>query len=642
MDRDHKLKSYVIALAGNANVGKSALFNQLTGLHQTIGNWPGKTVEIKEGHLLHHGINLRIIDLPGIYSLSSYSPEEEVTESFILENRPDLVINVVDAAHLERNLYLTILLMEMEIPMILCLNQIDFAQHEGISIDTVSLSKSLGIPVVPTVAIHGKGLDELIQTSLDQIQKQAILQAIKFGEEIENQIQDIMESLKPLNLKASSRFYALRLLENKHHAKVSLDLSIQTKLDISRKNIEDLHREPIEYVLSSERYSKAEHIARESTQIKKANNRARILFDMFLLSPFSGYIALTVFLLFIFSSIFYLGNFIAAWLEIGVALLEGLVLSSSVPYASEIWSYGIVGVISAVEVVLPYILPFYLLLSFFEDSGYIARMAVLTDSVMHLAGLHGKAFLPLFLGYGCTVTSILGSRIIEDRKERIVTCLLSTLVPCSARTIIIMGLIGAFIGFQWVLLVYALNMVILLLVGRISTRFLKSTAPGLIIEVPTLRWPNIRNVFKSTWFRLKDFFVFVVPIILVGHIIFELIKNGAFINYIEKAFAGIFQSLWGLPSFTVIPLVFGILRKELGLIMLQTFSPSGSIAGALSPRQMIVYSIIMMFYFPCVATLSALVKELGWKKSLAITAFDIIFALLVGIIVNFGLSLFMA
>lgn len=642
MDRNNKLKSYVIALAGNANVGKSALFNQLTGLHQTIGNWPGKTVEIKEGHLLHHGVDLRIVDLPGIYSLSSYSPEEEVTESFILENKPDLVINVVDAAHLERNLFLTILLMEMEIPMILCLNQIDFAQHEGISIDTLSLSKSLGIPVVPTVAIHGKGLDELIQTSLDQIQNQATIQAIKFGEEIENQIQDIIESLKPLNLKASSRFYALRLLENKHHAKVSLDLSIQTKLDISRKNIEDLHREPIEYVLSSERYSKAEHIARESTQIKKANNRARILFDMFLLSPFSGYIALTVFLLFIFSSIFYLGNFIASWLEIGVALLESLVLSSSVPYASEIWSYGIVGVISAVEVVLPYILPFYLLLSFFEDSGYIARMAVLTDSVMHLAGLHGKAFLPLFLGYGCTVTSILGSRIIEDRKERIVTCLLSTLVPCSARTIIIMGLIGTFIGFQWVLLVYALNMVILLLVGRISTRFLKSTAPGLIIEVPTLRWPNIRNVFKSTWFRLKDFFVFVVPIILVGHIFFELIKNGAFINYIEKAFAGIFQSLWGLPSFTVIPLVFGILRKELGLIMLQTFSPSGSIAGALSPRQMIVYSIIMMFYFPCVATLSALVKELGWKKSLAITAFDIIFALVVGIIVNFGLSLFMA
>jgi ferrous iron transport protein B len=641
MDRNNKLSSYVIALAGNANVGKSALFNQLTGLHQTIGNWPGKTVEIKEGHLLHQGLDLRIVDLPGIYSLSSYSPEEEVTESFILENKPDLVINVVDAAHLERNLYLTILLMEMEIPMILCLNQIDFAQHEGISIDTFKLSKALGIPVVPTVAIHGKGLDELIQTSLDRIKDPIAPKAVLFGDEIENTIQSVIENLKTLNLNASSRFYALRLLENKHHDIVPLDLAIQTELDISRKKIEDLHREPIEYVLSSERYSKAEHIARESTQIKKANNKARILFDMFLLSPISGYFALTVFLLFIFSSIFYLGNFIASWLEIGVTFLEGLVLSSSVPYASEIWSYGIVGVLSAVEVVLPYILPFYLLLSFFEDSGYIARMAVLTDSVMHLAGLHGKAFLPLFLGYGCTVTSILGSRIIEDRKERIVTCLLSTLVPCSARTIIIMGLIGAFIGFQWVLLVYALNMIILLLVGRLSTRFLKSTAPGLIIEVPTLRWPNIRNVFKSTWFRLKDFFVFVVPIILIGHIFFELIKNGAFINNIEKAFSGVFRFFWDLPSFTVIPLIFGILRKELGLIMLQTFSPTGTIAGALSPRQMIVYSLIMMFYFPCVATLSALVKELGWKKSLAITAFDITFALLIGIIVNLGLSLFL-
>jgi len=204
-----------------------------------------------------------------------------------------------------------------------------------------------------------------------------------------------------------------------------------------------------------------------------------------------------------------------------------------------------------------------------------------------------------------------------------------------------MGLIGAFIGFQWVLLVYAINMLILILVGRISTRFLKSSAPGLIIEVPTLRWPSLRNVLKSTWFRLKDFFLFVVPIILVGHITFELIKNGSFINNIEKAFSGVFRFFWDLPSFTVIPLIFGILRKELGLIMLQTFSPTGTIAGALSPRQMIVYSLIMMFYFPCVATLSALVKELGWKKSLAITAFDITFALLIGIIVNLGLSLFL-
>jgi ferrous iron transport protein B len=641
MDRNPGIKSYVIALAGNANVGKSALFNQLTGLHQTIGNWPGKTVEIKEGHLLHQGLDLRIVDLPGIYSLSSYSPEEEVTESFILENKPDLVINVVDAAHLERNLYLTILLMEMEIPLVLCLNQIDFAQHEGISVDTRKLSKFLGIPVVPTVAIHGKGLDELIQTSLDRIQDPSPLKAITFGEEIEDTIQTVIKNLKTLKLNASSRFFALRLLENKYPSHISHDLAIQTELDISRKKIEALHREPIEYVLSSERYSKAEHIARDSTQIIKADNRARLLLDMFLLSPFSGYIALTVFLLFIFSSIFYLGNFIASWLELGVSFFEGLVLSSSVPFASEIWSYGIVGVISAIEVVLPYILPFYLILSFFEDSGYIARMAVLTDSVMHLAGLHGKAFLPLFLGYGCTVTSILGSRIIEDRKERIVTCLLSTLVPCSARTIIIMGLIGAFIGFQWVLLVYLLNMLILILVGRLSTRFLKSSAPGLIIEVPTLRWPSLRNVLKSTWFRLKDFFVFVVPIILVGHITFEFIKNGSFINNIEKAFSGVFNFLFGLPSFTVIPLLFGILRKELGLIMLQTFSPTGSIAGALSPRQMIVYSLIMMFYFPCVATLSALIKELGWKKSLAITAFDILFALVLGIIVNLGLSLFL-
>ncbi len=638
MDRNNSL---VIALAGNANVGKSALFNQLTGLHQTIGNWPGKTVEIKEGHLLFEGQHITIVDLPGIYSLSSFSPEEEVTERYILEKKPDLVINVVDAAHLERNLYLTMQLMEMEIPLVLCLNQIDFAAHEGISIDHVSLANDLGLSVVPTVAIHGKGLDELIRQALKQIQKKEMSCPLLFGDEIEIELKKIMQAIAELDLGQNARFYAIRILENKYPSDISIDLGMKTSIDISRKKIENIHGERIDYVLTSERYSQAEHIARKNTLLKLPANKFRLLFDMFLLSPYTGYIGLSLFLLFMFASIFYLGNFVASYIEIASDYLEGIVLSLPLPYIEHIWSYGMVGIISAIEVVLPFILPFYLLLSFFEDSGYIARMAVLTDSVMHLAGLHGKAFLPLFLGYGCTVTSILGSRIIEDRKERVVTCLLSTLVPCSARTIIIMGLIGVFIGFQWVLLVYLLNLIILVLIGRLSTKFMKSTSPGLIIEVPTLRWPNIKNVFKSTWFRLKDFFVFVLPIILVGHIVFEFIKNSSFISSIEQGLEGIFQGLWGLPAFTVIPLLFGILRKELGLIMLQTFSPTGSIAGALSPRQMIVYSLIMMFYFPCVATLSALIKELGWKKSLSITAFDIIFALIVGALTNVVLSFFM-
>ncbi len=638
MGRNQK---YTIALAGNANVGKSALFNQLTGLHQTIGNWPGKTVEIKEGKLLHEDIQITLVDLPGIYSISSISPEEEVTEKFILEKKPDLVINVVDAAHLERNLYLTLQLIEMEVPLVLCLNQVDFAQHEGIQIDHLELSELLGIPVIPTVAIHGKGLHELVHAAVAHIQKNNFPRYLRYGNEIENCIQQIMKELEPFNLKNWSRFFAIRLLENKYDANLKPDLEIQTRIDLCKKEIEDIHHEPIIYVFASERYSKAEHIARKVTSIETPKNKFRLLLDMFLLSPFTGYIALTVFLLFMFSAIFYFGNFIAGYLELIFGAFESFFLSSGIPYAETIWSYLILGVLSAIEVVLPFILPFYLLLSFFEDSGYISRMAVLTDSAMHVSGLHGKAFLPLFLGYGCTVTSILGTRIIEDRKERLVTCFLSTLVPCSARTIIVMGLIGVFIGFQWVLVVYALNLLILILLGRWSSKLLKSESPGLIIEVPSLRWPNAKNIVKSTWFRLKDFFVFVVPIILVGHIIFEFIRNSSFIQGIERAFSYLFEVLWGLPSFTVIPLLFGILRKELGLIMLQTFSPTGSIAGALSPRQMIVYSIIMIFYFPCVATLSALIKELGWKKSLAITGFDIAFAVILGVIVNFILSLFM-
>jgi ferrous iron transport protein B len=260
---------------------------------------------------------------------------------------------------------------------------------------------------------------------------------------------------------------------------------------------------------------------------------------------------------------------------------------------------------------------------------------------MHLIGLHGKASLPLFLGFGCNVPAVLGSRIIESKKERELTCFLSTLVPCSARTIIVMGLVGAFIGFKYALLLYILSFFIIFLIGKIAQFINKSESPGLIMEIPPIRVPSLNVIIKSTYFKLKDFIIYAIPLIIAGSALLEILNQANLLVSIENFFSPLFSGFLGLPSFTVIPIIFGILRKELGIIMLATFGGSANLSTILLPRQMIVYSIVMLFYFPCVATISALLKELSFTKTVLIILFEIVLAILLGGLSNLILSAFM-
>jgi ferrous iron transport protein B len=295
-----------------------------------------------------------------------------------------------------------------------------------------------------------------------------------------------------------------------------------------------------------------------------------------------------------------------------------------------VWGGFFEGVIAGLTIAIPYLIPFFLILSLLEDSGYLARMAFLMDAVMHKVGLHGRAFIPLLLGYGCNVPACLSCRILENKRERDIAGFLVTLVPCAARTVVILSLVGAYLGFQWALAVYAFNLLIIFILGRIAFKLLPGEPMGLIMEMPPYRMPSLKSVFNETWGRLQDFIFMAFPIIIASTFLIKLLELLGVVSILSRLLSPITVGWLGLPEAVGITLIFGILRKELTIIMLASLLGTQNFATVLTPIQMLVFTLVTLFYIPCVATISALAKEFGWRRALYITAFEIGFALLLG------------
>jgi len=633
-------RKLVIALAGNANVGKSVIFNHLTGLHQHIGNWPGKTVERAEGTLHFKGYTIDIIDLPGIYSLSTYSLEELVSRKYIAVERPDVVINVVDASVLERNLFFTLQLMELETPMIMALNQIDVAKKKGIEIDTEKLEKLLGIPVIPTVAIKGIGIFQLLEKALEIVEKRPVAKPVevKYGEEIEEKISKVAKMVERIQLWYPPRYVAIKLLEEDEEITREVSRRDPQIVSTAKKladEIENLHGHSCTTVITSERYDIAGCIARESQKLVPPI-RPTIEERLHTLTTHKtiGYPIMALSLLLMFSSIFTFGNytsgllsnFFYGWEPFFASLFGTGILGKLV------WGGVVEGIIAGVTVALPYIVPFYVILYFLEDSGYLSRIAFLMDNVMHKIGLHGKAFIPMMLGYGCNVPACLGCRIMETERERLLAAFVTTLVPCAARTVIILGLVGQFVGIQWALMLYVFDLLIIFALGRIAFRTLPGEPTALIMEMHDYRVPHLKTVLKQTWFRLAEFIKIAFPLIIVGGLAIKLAEVAGLLEPIAAVLSPITVVWLGLPAIAGITLIFGVLRKELTLIMLATLLKTTNFAEVpgFGPVQMVVFTLVTMFYIPCVATISALVREFGWKKALFITLFEIAFAVSLG------------
>nr|WP_321349823.1 ferrous iron transport protein B [uncultured Methanoregula sp.] len=642
-----KNADYTVALAGNANVGKSVIFNQLTGVDQIIGNWPGKTVERAEGLLLRRGKRIRVIDLPGIYSFSTYSMEELVSRDFIALEHPDAVINVIDASALERNLFFTIQLMELAPPLMIAVNQTDLAEKKGITIDTGKLSALLGVPVVPTVAIRGKGIPALTDVITGLVQDHPVPPALCYGKEIEERIKKTIALLDPVSTPYPVRWTAIKLLE-RDPAIVELvtrqDPGIAEKAGLLAGEIESIHGEPVCVIMSAERYQVADRIAADVVTIRQhgegpAKKSLTDRLDAVALHPIFGYLAIIAVIGGLLVWTFLIGAQVSGFLSEFLSQFEQYEPVITGPVLGILWNGAFTGFVAGVTLVIPYVLPFYILLAVIEDSGYLTRISVMLDRGMHKLGLHGKAIIPLILGYGCNVPAIYSCRIMETPKQKTLAAFLVTLVPCTARTVVILGLVAAFVNIWWALALYAFDILLIIVVGRIAFKAVPGESVGLIMEMPDYHVPSLSVILKQTWTRTKSLVWIVFPAYIIGSALIQAFYAAGLLAPVNALLEPVTVLWLGLPAVIGITLLFGIVRKELTILTLAVIFGTTNFAVILSPVQLIVLALVSMLYIPCISVILVLASEFGWKKALTISAAEIFMAIAIGGIVFRLLSL---
>jgi ferrous iron transport protein B len=624
-------KRTTLALAGNVNVGKSTIFNQLTGLAQETGNWGGKTVEIKKGTLAHHGLQIDIVDLPGIYSFATYSPEEQITQEYILTQNPDVIINVVDATSLERNLFFTLQLKEMGQPVVLVLNYNDIARKKNISIDTGLLSELLGLPVVDTIAIKGIGVHELVDAALGLIDKTVKpVDTLKYGAEVEQRIQKIEAALDEISPETASKWAAIQLLEGKKPALSAENEQISVVASQAEQlagELVSIHGEDISTIISAERYALAAAIAGRVSVRTGVVKKVSSLLDNIVLHPVFGYFLFFLTLAAILVVVSLFGGWVTGVIE---GFFESIKPEISSPAMDIFWNGGVIGFYAALIVAIGFILPFFLILSWLSESGYLPRIAFLMDRPCHTIGLHGMSSIPLIMALGCNVPACMACRVMNNRRDRLIATFLTTMVPCTARTSIVLGLVGAFVGWQWAVGILAFQFLLIYVIGLILNKIMPSTSPGIIMEIPEYRWPSLRNVWRQAWFKFKDFLTIGVPLIVIGSVVIEALNVYNLLDYITDILAPVTVSWLGLPAFTGVLLIFGILRKEANLALLISFAGGAAITTIMTPLQMVVFTIVILIYIPCISTIAVLLKETGFKITTLMVVAEIALAILIG------------
>jgi ferrous iron transport protein B len=632
-------KKINIVLAGQGNAGKSTVFNYLTGLHQHIGNWAGKTIEKREGTLFYKGHTIDVHDLPGIYSFTTLSEEEVISREYIIHQQPDFVINIVDSTNLERNLIFTLQLLELECPVILDLNMIDLARKKGIRINYDKLEEILNIPVIPTIASRGSLISKIIDTAIELKGIKKKRKIIRYGKEIENAIVELSGALKDIDFPYPARWVAIKLLEKDkditdHVNKKNPGLKEKTEKLCNK--LEEIHGHDSSIVIADERSHIAAQITRDTVIITprtklSVNDRLDILTT----HKIAGYLVMIMILGGMFFTVFSFGNWLSGLFDILFHNWHSWwnnYVGVTIPAAIG-WS-AIESTLALVQIALPYILPFYIILYLLEDWGYIARISFLMDNLMHKMGIHGKGCISFIIGLGCNVPGCMSCRIMESRRERFITAVLVTLVPCSAVSVIIFGLVGKYVGLWWALGLYLFATLIIFAAGKISSKFLLGEPVELIMPMPDYKTPQTKTIFIQTWEALKEFIFIAAPVVIISGVVIQAINLAGWMPVISSVLSPITVKWLGLPAITGILLIFGILRKELILVMLAAYLGTSNFSEVLTPVQMITLAVVSMFYIPCVATISVLWKEYGWKKALVVCFLEIFFAVILAGIVS--------
>jgi len=562
-----------IVLVGNPNVGKSVVFSRLTGANVIASNYPGTTVDYSKGKMRLDGERVDIIDAPGTYSLQATNKAEEVAVKMFKE--ADIVINVLDSTNLERNLYLTLELLETDKPIILVLNLWDEANHLGIKIDAEELERIIRIPVVTTVALTGEGIKNLVNRLKEAKSNEKIKPTSEEGRWIE--IGSIISKVEKV--------------EHRHHTirDIISDLTIKPATGI-----------PIAFL---------------------------IVFFAFWLVRLIGETLINYFFNPIFND-YYLPLIYDLSDYLGPGFIHKILIGEYGQQINFIESLGMLttGIYIPFAAVLPYIVSFYFTLSILEDTGYLPRLATLVDNVFHRLGMHGHGIVPMFLGLGCNVPGALSTRTLETRKQRFISAtLLAICVPCMAQLAMVFGVLGRF-GIYYIGLVFIVLTVLYIILGLVLNKFIKGESPEIFLEIPKYRRPSLKATIKKTWMRVRWFLREAIPYLFLGVLLINIAYAIGILQWFGKAVQPIMAGVFGLPGEASIALITGFLRKDLAVGMLLSFD--------MTAMQLVIAVTMLTVYFPCVATFVVLIKELGLKDMLKSVILMISVAIIVGFILR--------
>lgn len=661
-----------VALVGNPNCGKTSLFNFASGAHERVGNYSGVTVDAKEGQANFEGYQFNLVDLPGTYSLSAYSPEELYVRKQIIEKTPDIIINVIDASNLERNLYLTTQLIDMHVRMVVALNMFDETEKRGDNVDYNRLSELFGVPMVPTTFTSGMGVKELFHQVI-QLYEGAEDEEIHFrhihinhGHEIEHGISEIQEHLKlepNLRQRYSTRYLAIKLLEGDSDVEAYIKQMADAKeilhhRDTAAERVMEETGNDCETAIMDAKYGFINGALKEAnyhTGNKKDTYQVTHLIDRVITNRFLGFPIFILLLFVMFSATFVLGQVPMDWIDNGVTAL-GEMLSKQLPDGpvKDMLVDGVIGGVGAVIVFLPQILILYFFISFMEDSGYMARAAFIMDKLMHKMGLHGKSFIPLIMGFGCNVPAVMATRTIESHRSRLITMLILPMMSCSARLPIYIMMTGTFFALRYrsvvMLSLYLTGIVMAVLLSRLFSRFLvKGEDTPFVMELPPYRFPTWKAMGRHTWEKGKQYLKKMGGIILVASIIVWALgyfphneqlspreqQEQSYIGRIGKAVEPVFRPQgfdWKLD----VGLISGVGAKEIvastmGVLYSNNDSfgddksyndQSGKYeilhkqmtADGIRPLTAYCFLLFVLLYFPCLATIAAIKGETGsWR-----------------------------
>lgn len=678
-------KTINVALIGNPNCGKTSLFNIASGAREHVGNYSGVTVDVKEGTFRYKGYTFRIADLPGTYSLASYSPEELYVRRYLHDKNPDVIINVVAASNLERNLYLSTELIDMDRSMVIALNMYDELRASGTQLDYDMLGHMIGVPMVPVVARNGEGIDDLFDAVINVYEgchEHVRHIHVRLGKDVEAAVRTLVDMLKAdpsVPAQFSPRYLAIKLLEGDSEiermlAHVNTYAAIIAERDRLRAAVESITGEDVVSHVSAEKYGFiAGALAETMVKGEADQDSSTSVIDAVVTNKVFGFPVFLLIMFFIFWATFFLGSYPMEWIEAGVSWLSALVSRLMPPgILKDLIADGIIGGVGGVIVFLPNILILYYCISFMEDSGYMARAAFIMDKIMHRIGLHGKSFIPLVMGFGCNVPAIMATRAIESRSSRLITILINPFMSCSARLPLYVLLVGTFFRAHAALVfmaLYCLGILVAVVTARMLRRFFfaKDETP-FVMELPPYRVPTFKASIRHTWAKGHEYLKKMGGIILFASIVVWAlnyfphhdetvpvveqsdtidVSTDSFLAMAGKAINPVMEPLgfgWratvaalaGVPAKEIVVSTLGVLYTGDEAAEDQTLGERLTAPGPdgkpdFTPAVALAFMVFVLLYCPCMATVTAIARETGsWRWSAFSVTYNTAVAWLLG------------